>query len=68
MLQIEDIREKKKVETYDNKIKNITIVAVEKENWKEEMCDVVDTISIIGLESFNNYTRLNPITITVSNN
>ena len=32
------------------------------------MFEIVDTINIIGLESFSNYTRLNPITITITNN
>ena len=70
VLQIEDIREKKKIKTYDHKIKNITIVSVHvnRNILKEKMFDVVDTVSIIGLESFDNYTRLNPISITVSNN
>ena len=68
VLQIEDIREKKKIETYDNKIKNITIVASEKTNWKDDMFDIIDTIPVIGLESFSNYSRFNPITVTVNNN
>ena len=71
VLQIEDIREKKKIETYDSKIKNITIVSVKKDKAncrKEEIFDVVDTVSIIGLESFDSYTHLNPISITNSNN
>ena len=32
------------------------------------MFENVDTINILGLESFGNYTRLNLITITVTNN
>ena len=66
VLQIEDICEKKKIETYDNKIKHITIVCVDKD--KTEMNTIIDTINITGLESFSNYIRLNPISITVSNN
>ena len=66
VLQIEDIREKKKIETYDNKIKHTTIVSADKD--KTEMNNIIDTINITGLETFSNYTRLNPISITVSNN
>ena len=66
VLQIEDIHEKKKIETYDNKIKHITNVSVDKD--KTEMNNTIDTINITGLESFSNYTHLNPISITVSNN
>ena len=67
VLQIEDIREKKKIQTYDNKIKHITIVAVDKDK-REMNNNIIDTMNITGLQSFSNYTRLNPISISVSNN
>ena len=32
------------------------------------MYKIIDTITIIGLERFTEYTRLNPISISVRNN
>ena len=68
VLQVEDICEKKKIKTYDNKVKHITIVCVDVDKDKTEMNTIIDAINITGLESFSNYTRLNPISITFNNN
>ena len=62
---------KKQIKTYDKKNKNITIASVDREEvhrLKENMYKITDTITIIGLERFTEYTRLNPISISVTNN
>ena len=65
------MKKKKQIKTYDKKLKNITIVSVDREEvcrLKENMYKIIDTITIIGLGRFTEYTRLNLISISVTNN
>lgn len=63
--QIEDIRIKETIDIKDKNIHNLTILTMPTAKSRRR---IVDSIKIIGFESFQNYEKLNPITITIENN
>ena len=59
--QSEDLLSPKKIETEDSKVTNISILSVTKFKMK-----IKDEFIIEGLEKFDQYTQLNPITIRIT--
>ena len=55
-LQLEDILTPKKIETTDSKIKNFSILATE----------IIDQVIIEGFQDFEQYMKINPINIEIS--
>ena len=62
MLQIEDILAPKKIETEDSKITNISISSV-----AESKMQKVHELLIEGLQKFQQYTKINPISVQIIN-
>ena len=60
-LQLEDFLTPKKVETTDSKMKNFSILRGETKNIR-----VIDEIKIEGLQNFEQYKKINPINIHIS--
>ena len=60
-LQLEDLLSPKKIETEDSKVTNISILSV-----TEFKMQIKDEFIIEGLQKFDQYTQLNPITIQIS--
>ena len=60
-LQLEDLLSPKKIETEDSKVTNISILSV-----TEFKMQIKDEFIIEGLQKFDQYTQLNPITIRIS--
>ena len=60
-LQLEDILTPKKIETTDSKIKNFSILATGKMNKK-----IIDQVIIEGFQDFEQYMKINPINIEIS--
>ena len=59
-LQLEDLLSPKKIETEDSKVTNISILSV-----TEFKMQIKDEFIIEGLQKFDQYTQLNPITIRI---
>ena len=72
MLQLEDIRREGKVDVKDNKLTNIPILSSTKKNRVGEKREmpfyVVGDIKIMGLQSFNQYDKLNAVEVSIQNN
>lgn len=64
--QLEDIRQKFAIKAIDNKICNITILKMPVK--KRRTYSLIDSIHIIGFENFQNYEKLNLITVNIENN
>ena len=60
-LQLEDILTPKKIETTDSKIKNFSILATGEMNKK-----IIDQVIIEGFQDFEQYMKINPINIEIS--
>ena len=60
-LQLEDLLSPKKIETEDSKVTNFSILSV-----TEFKMQTKDEFIIEGLQKFDQYTQLNPITIQIS--
>ena len=60
-LQLEDFLTPKKIEMTDSKIKNFSILASEEKNVK-----IIDEIKIEGLQNFEQYKKINPISIHIT--
>ena len=61
ILQLKDFLTPKKVETTDPKMKNFSILRSETKNIR-----VIDEIKIEGLRNFEQYEKINPINIHIS--
>ena len=61
-LQLEDILTPKKIETVDSKITNFSILATKKLNNMK----VVDEFKIEGFQNFQQYLKINPINIQIT--
>ena len=59
-LQLEDILAQKKIETEDSKITNISILSV-----AESKMQIVHEFLIEGLQKFQQYTKINPISVQI---
>ena len=60
-LQLEDFLTSKKVETTDSKMKNFSVLRDQTKNIR-----VIDEIKIEGLQNFEQYKKINPINIHIS--
>ena len=60
-LQLEDILIPKKIETTDSKIRDFSILATNKLNMK-----VIDEIKIEGFQNLEQYMKINPIDIQIT--
>ena len=60
-LQLEDLLSLKKIEIEDSKVTNISILSV-----TEFKMQIKDEFIIVGLQKFDQYTQLNPITIRIT--
>ena len=60
-LQLEDFLTPKKTETTDSNIKNFSILASEEKSMK-----IIDKIKIEGLQNFEQYKKINPINIHIT--
>ena len=60
-LQLEDFLTSKKVETTDSKMKNFSVLRDQTKNIR-----VIDEIKIEGLQNFEQYKKINPIDIHIS--
>ena len=60
-LQLEDILTPKKFETTNSKIRNFSILATNKLNMK-----IIDEIKIEGFQNFEQYMKINPIDIRIT--
>ena len=60
-LQLEDLLSPKKIEAEDSKVVNISILSV-----TEFKMQIKDEFIIEGLQKFDQYTQLNPITIRIT--
>ena len=63
-LQLEDILTPKKIETDDSKITNFSILSVEKA--KEMQMQIIDELKIEGFQNFQQYLKINPINIQIT--
>ena len=61
-LQLEDILTPKKIETEDSKITNISILSIAKSKMQ-----IKDEFLIEGLQKFEQYTKINPISVRIIN-
>ena len=61
MLQLEDILTPKKIETTDSKIKIFSILATGEMNKK-----IIDQVIIEGFQDFEQYMKINPMNIEIS--
>ena len=59
-LQLEDILAQKKIETEDSKITNISILSA-----AESTMQIVHEFLIEGLQKFQQYTKINPISVQI---
>ena len=61
---MEDILNPKKIETVDSKITNFSILSVEKA--KEMQMQIIDEFKIEGFQNFQQYLKINPINIQIT--
>ena len=61
-LHLEDISTPKKIETEDSKITNISILSIAKSKMQ-----IKDEFLIEGLQKFEQYTKINPISVRIIN-
>ena len=61
-LHLEDISTPKKIETEDSKITNISILSIAKSKMQ-----IKDELIIEGLQKFEQYTKINPISVRIIN-
>ena len=59
-LQLEDILTPKKIETEDSKITNISILSI-----AESKMQIKDEFKIEGLQNFEQYSKINPISVRI---
>ena len=59
-LQLEDILTPKKIETEDSKITNISILSI-----VESKMQIKDEFKIEGLQNFEQYSKINPISVRI---
>ena len=60
-IQLEDILVPKKIETTDSRIRNFSILATNKLNM-----EIVDEIKIEGFQNFEQYMKINPVDIRIT--
>ena len=60
-LQLEDILMPKKIETTDSKVRDFSILATNELNMK-----VIDEIEIEGFQNFEQYMKIKPIDIQIT--
>ena len=68
-LQLQNIQNPNKIKTTDSKIHNFSILTTKKQDrigLKRKMPQVVDEFRIEGLQSFSQYTKINPISIQIT--
>ena len=68
-LQLQNIQNPNKIKTTDSKIHNFSILTTKKQDrigFKRKMPQVVDEFRIEGLQSFSQYTKINPISIQIT--
>ena len=61
---MKDILNPKKIETVDSKITNFSILSVEKA--KEMQMQIIDEFKIEGFQNFQQYLKINPINIQIT--
>ena len=69
-LQLENILNPKKIETVDSKIHDFSILTTKKQGTigakKKMQKRIIDEFRIEGLQNFNQYTNINPISIAIT--
>ena len=68
-LQLQNILNPNKIETVDSKIHNFSILTTKRQDkigLKRKMQKIIDEFRIEGLQSFDQYTKINPINIQIT--
>ena len=69
ILQLQNILNPNKIETVDSKIHNFSILTTKRQDkigLKRKMQKIIDEFRIEGLQSFDQYTKINPINIQIT--